>query len=101
MLGQDTGGGQQALLQSPSLLLTTAIDSHFLLLGADSSSGVRKEEAHFPRPRCPTRALKPSGILCSTQRVFRHGCCWGPLVQLLPREQMATAKSGWKGLEGA
>lgn len=101
MLGQDAGGGQQALLQSSPLLLTTAIDGHLLLIGADSSSGVRKEEAYFPRPRCPTRAPKRSGILPSTQQGFRHGRCWGPLVQLLPREQMATAKSGWKGLEGA
>lgn len=82
--GQDAGGAQQALLWSPSLPLTTAIDSHLLLIGVDSSSGVRKEEAHFPRPRCPMRGHKPSGIPLSSQRGSRHGHCWEPLVQLLP-----------------
>lgn len=62
---QDAGGSQQELLWPPSLPLTRAIDTHLLLIGVDSSSGVRKEEASFPRPRCPMYGPKPSRILPS------------------------------------
>jgi len=69
------------------------IDSHLLLIGADSSSGVRKEEAQFPRPRCPMRGPKPSGILPSSQQGSKHGRCWGPLVHLLPQRANGHGKT--------
>lgn len=50
-----------------ALPLTTATDSRLLLIGADSSSRVRKEEARFPRPRQLMRGPEPSGILPSSQ----------------------------------
>lgn len=82
------------LLWSPSLPLTTAIESHLLLIGVNSSSGVRKKEEHFPRPRCPMGHPKRSRILSSSQQGSRHGLCWGPLVQLLPWRADGHSKTG-------
>lgn len=97
---QDAGGSQQELLRPQSLLLTRAIDTHLLLIGVDSSSGVRKEEASFPRPRCPMQGPKPSRILPSTQQGSRRGHCWGSWSICCSGEWMTTAKLGWEGLEG-
>lgn len=74
---QDAGGSQQELLWPPSLPMIRASDTHLLLIGVDSSSGVRKEKASFPRPSCPVQGPKLSRILPSTQRGSRHGHCCG------------------------
>lgn len=99
LVGQDKRG---ALLWSPSLLLTAAIDSHLLLIGADSSSGVRKEEARFPRPRCPMQAQAQQDPALLSARIQ---ACWGPLVQLPWQNWAGKWMEGAQGhpalLEGA
>lgn len=102
---RDAGVVQQALLRSPSPSppLTTAIDRPLLLIGTDSSSGVRKQEAHFPRPRCPTRGpqAQRDPVLSARIKAWALLGAFGAAAALesgWPRQN--TAGKGWRRLWG-